>query len=461
MRVLRQGSEALRGLGKSLLMKLALPAKVKMIIDSLEAKGFEAYAVGGCVRDLILGGTPQDFDITTNAEPREIKRIFRRTIDTGIEHGTVTVMLGKDGFEVTTYRLDGKYRDGRHPSEVTFTRSLREDLCRRDFTVNAMAYHPQRGLVDLFGGMDDLQKKVIRCVGDPATRFSEDHLRVLRAYRFAAKLGFSIDPATRKAASEDAEGLSVISAERIREELVKLLSSDHPEILRDLYKDGITQIFLPEFDACFSVEQDSPYHAYDVGEHTVRSVMAVPADPLLRLVMLLHDIGKTRAHTKDPDGTDHFKGHAAVSADMAEEILRRLKWDNDTIRKASVLIRYHDLRPDGSERSVRRALQKVTPALFPAYLTVQRADAAAKNPDMLEKTLARIAAVEKTAEKVLARGDALTVGDLAVSGKDLLDAGVPAGPEMGRLLKAALEYVTEDPSRNTKEILLPYLQTMF
>jgi tRNA nucleotidyltransferase/poly(A) polymerase len=262
-------------------MKIQLPEKVNRIITTLQKHGFEAYAVGGCVRDSFLGRVPGDWDITTSAAPEETKSLFARTFDTGIEHGTITVLLNGEGFEVTTYRIDGKYEDNRHPSKVQFTRSLSEDLLRRDFTINAMAYNEQDGLVDLFHGMEDLKKGVIRCVGNAEARFSEDALRILRAIRFSAQLGFEIEKETRQAIRKLAPNLSYISAERIQTELVKLLISDHPEKIQDAYELGITKVILPEFDAMMETTQETLHHCYNVGEHTIHALMNIPADKVL------------------------------------------------------------------------------------------------------------------------------------------------------------------------------------
>ena len=273
-------------------MVFEIPQKVEIIINILEKAGYEAYAVGGCVRDALLGRTPNDWDITTSAKPEQVKALFHRTVDTGIAHGTVTVLLEKEGFEVTTYRVDGEYEDGRHPKEVTFTACLEEDLKRRDFTINAMAYNPRKGLVDLFEGQKDLENKVIRCVGDPLERFTEDALRIMRAVRFSAQLGFSLEEETRKALSVLAPNLKHVSAERIQVELVKLLVSPHPDYLRIAYEAGVTREFLPEFDRCMETPQNTPHHCYNVGEHILHSLLYVRADKVLRLTMLLHDIDK-------------------------------------------------------------------------------------------------------------------------------------------------------------------------
>ena len=291
-------------------MKIELPKKVLFIINNLQLAGYDAFAVGGCVRDSILARKPQDWDITTSAKPEAIKEIFRRTIDTGIEHGTVTVMIGKDSYEVTTYRIDGAYEDSRHPKEVRFTNCLEEDLRRRDFTINAMAYNDDVRLVDVFGGMQDLNHHLIRCVGDPRERFSEDALRILRAVRFSAQLDFPIEPDTAKAVKELAPNLKNISAERIQTELVKLLTSPHPERIQDACELGITKVVLPEWDAMVGVKQNTIHHKYDVAEHTLHTLKHVKRDKYLRLTMLFHDMGKPAMKTTDEKGNDHFKGHA-------------------------------------------------------------------------------------------------------------------------------------------------------
>ena len=247
-------------------MKLNIPSGAEIILNTLEQHGYEAYVVGGCVRDSILGRCPDDWDITTSASPEQVKALFRRTVDTGLQHGTVTVLIEKEGFEVTTYRVDGDYEDGRHPKEVRFTSNLKEDLKRRDFTINAMAYHPERGLVDLFGGVNDMEKKVIRCVGDPMERFQEDALRILRAVRFSAQLGFTIEASTKEAIGALAPNLKLVSAERIQVELVKLLVSPNPDYLRAAYETGVTAEFLPEFDVCMKTDQNTPHHCYTVGD---------------------------------------------------------------------------------------------------------------------------------------------------------------------------------------------------
>lgn len=435
-------------------MKIQLPEKVNRIITTLQKHGFEAYAVGGCVRDSFLGRVPGDWDITTSAAPEETKSLFARTFDTGIEHGTITVLLNGEGFEVTTYRIDGKYEDNRHPSKVQFTRSLSEDLLRRDFTINAMAYNEQDGLVDLFHGMEDLKKGVIRCVGNAEARFSEDALRILRAIRFSAQLGFEIEKETRQAIRKLAPNLSYISAERIQTELVKLLVSDHPDYLRTAWETGLTREFLPEFDACMETAQNTPHHCCSVGEHILKSLTEIENDRLLRITMLLHDIAKPVVKKTDENGRDHFKTHGPAGEKLAGKILRRLKFDNVTIRNTCRLIRYHDLRPTPDAEDVRRAVNLIGEELFPLYLKVQKADLLSQSTYRREEKLARLSGVTEGYQGILERGECTSLKTLAVSGKDLIKAGHPAGPALGALLERLLDCVLKDPTLNTKEKLL-------
>lgn len=435
-------------------MLIQLPEKVHKIIDTLEEAGFEAYAVGGCVRDSILGREPDDWDITTSAKPEETKRLFPRTVDTGIKHGTVTVLLGGEGFEVTTYRIDGTYEDGRHPNEVTFTANLKEDLLRRDFTINAMAYNDRSGLVDLYGGLADIEKRMIRCVGDARERFGEDALRMLRAVRFSAQLGYRIDGATGEAIRTLAPNLQKISAERIQAELVKLVTSPHPDYLRNAYELGITAQILPEFDLCMETPQRHRHHCYDVGEHILHSMLGVEADKVLRLGMLFHDIGKPQTLTIDPDGTTHNKRHPFEGEKITRKVMRRLKFDNDTTDKVTKLVLYHDYDIAPTEAGVRRAVNRIGEDIFPMIFTVRRADIAAQSDYMREEKLAKVAYIEQLYREVLSHKDAVTLKDLAISGSDLIAEGMPPGRQIGETLSALLERVLDDPSLNTREILI-------
>ena len=417
-------------------MILEIPKNAETILHILEKAGYEAYVVGGCVRDSILGRIPDDWDITTSAKPEQVKALFHRTVDTGLQHGTVTVLMEKEGYEVTTYRVDGEYEDGRHPKEVTFTASLEEDLKRRDFTINAMAYNPSSGLVDLFGGLEDIERKIIRCVGDPLERFTEE---------------------TRKALKVLAPNLKHVSAERIQVELVKLLMSPHPDYLRVAYEAGITAEFLPEFDACMTTPQNTPHHCYTVGEHILHSLCHVRADKVLRITMLLHDIGKPVVRKTDENGRDHFKMHGNAGEKMAAQILRRLKFDNDTIRKVTRLVKWHDDRPEGTTKAVRRAVNRIGEDLFPYYLEVQQADMLAQSDYRRTEKQERLDKVKEAYETIINENQCVSLKTLAVTGKDLIEAGYKPGREIGETLNRLLEVVLVDPQKNQKEILLALL----
>lgn len=449
-------------------MRIELPKQVKQIIDTLQAQGYEAYAVGGCVRDAMLGRIPQDWDITTSALPRQVKALFRRTIDTGIQHGTVTVLLDKEGFEVTTYRVDGKYEDGRHPTEVSFTASLAEDLKRRDFTINAMAYNETEGLVDLFHGAEDLEQRVIRCVGVARERFSEDALRILRAFRFSAQLDFSIEEETLAAARDLADTLRKISAERIYAELTKLLASGHPERLMTAYECGVTKVILPEFDRMCETAQNHPAHYANVGRHSLdatcfaKKVTEYSGDcgftaeefRYLRLAALFHDVGKPECRSTDEEGIDHFRGHAEAGAEEVKKILRRLKSDNATIDTVSRLVRWHTYPFVAEERPLRRAMYKIGGDLFPLLFELRRADLEAhaepyrtEGPEILHKVWQVYLGIKQ-------REECTSLKDLAVNGSDLIAAGFAPGKELGEVLNQLLLFVIEEPQKNTKDILL-------
>lgn len=434
--------------------QIQLPEKVKYIISQLEQAGFEAYAVGGCVRDCLLGRNPNDWDVTTSAKPLEVKAVFGHTIDTGIQHGTVTVMLEREGFEVTTYRIDGEYEDSRHPREVIFTANLIEDLKRRDFTINAFAYNDKSGIVDAFHGMKDLSDGVIRCVGEASERFDEDALRILRAVRFSAQLGFTVAEETKAAIKILAPNLRHISAERIQAELAKLLMSDHPDALRDAYELGITKAVLPELDAAFATAQQNPHHQYTVGEHLMQSLLHIQADKSLRLAALLHDIGKPKVRTTDGEGIDHFHGHVEVSEQMAAGILRRLKFDNDTITKVQKYIRYHDYKPEPNARAVRRAVNKIGAEYFEQVMALWRADTLAQSSYERQRKLAHIDAVEQLYTEIMESNQCISLKTLEITGNDLIALGVPKGKQIGVLLNQLLEEVLQEPGHNTHEYLM-------
>lgn len=422
--------------------------------------GFDAYAVGGCVRDTMLSRVPQDWDITTDAKPEQVKALFRHTIDTGIQHGTVTVMIEHEGFEVTTYRIDGEYEDARHPKEVQFTSNLLEDLKRRDFTINAMAYNEKVGLVDAFDGIGDLEKGIVRCVGVATERFSEDALRMLRAVRFAAQLGFSIEDGTKEAIRELAGNIAKVSAERIQVELVKLLVSKHPEEIRTAYETGLTKVFLPEFDHMMETQQNHPHHCYNVGEHTIEAMKNIEADKVLRLTMLLHDVAKPVCISTDEKGTHHFYGHEKEGSQMAKKILRRLKFDNATTDRVCKLVQCHDDRPPIDERAIRRAINRNGLEQYPALFSVKRADILAQSERKREEKLAYLAEYEKQYALIMEKQQCLTIKQLAVTGTNLIEAGMSPGKEIGEMLNQLLEIVLENPEENTKEKLISYIHKM-
>lgn len=443
-------------------IRIDVPEKAKKVVNTIQAAGFEAYVVGGCVRDSILGRQPQDWDITTSAKPEQVKALFPRTIDTGLQHGTVTVMQDREGFEVTTYRIDGEYEDSRHPKEVVFTPNLEEDLKRRDFTINAMAYNEEKGLVDIFGGMEDIRFGRIRCVGRAEERFGEDALRMLRAIRFSAQLGYEIDEETKQGIRRLAPTLKNISAERIQTELVKMLVSPHPDYLRTAYDMGVTKVFFPEFDRAMETEQHHPHHMYSVGEHILHSLAYVPADKVLRLTMLLHDIGKPDTLTIDEQGITHFYNHESLSAEMAKGILRRLKFDNDTINMVYKLVMYHDYgnSVEPTLQIVRRAMNKIGEDAFPALFQVKYADIMAQSDYLRDEKLKRLENWKRLYTEICEKEQCVSLKTLAVTGSDLIAAGMKPGKELGEVLQKLLQLVLDDPSCNTKDKLLAEAQRL-
>lgn len=438
------------------LERIRLPLQVSGIIKTLQEAGFEAYAVGGCVRDSLLGRVPDDWDITTSAKPQQVKALFSRTVDTGIAHGTVTVLQGRSGYEVTTYRIDGAYEDGRHPRDVTFTASLAEDLKRRDFTVNAMAYNEEEGLVDLFGGRADMERRALRCVGNPRERFGEDALRMMRAVRFSAQLDYAIEEDTMEAIRALSGTLSKISAERIRTELVKLLLSGHPERFRTCYETGMTAVFLPEFDRMMETGQNNPHHCYSVGEHALCALRRIRPDQALRLAALLHDVGKPETESMDESGVNHFYGHAAKGAELTRKIMRRLKFDNDTADRVVRLVREHDRKIGLSPAQMRRTVNCVGEDLFPDLFDLKEADLLAQSDYMRDEKREALMRLRALYEKVKEEGDCLSLKGLAVTGRDLIGIGATPGPGLGALLQDLLGIVLENPSCNNRETLLEY-----
>lgn len=411
-------------------MRIQIPSHVEYIIGKLNQNGYEAFAVGGCVRDTLLGRTPGDWDITTSARPEQVKALFRRTIDTGIQHGTVTVMLEKTGYEVTTYRIDGEYEDGRHPRQVEFTSDLLEDLKRRDFTINAMAYSHETGIVDAFGGMEDLEKRVIRCVGEPMERFEEDALRILRAIRFSAQLDFSIEEKTREAITRIAPNLAKVSRERVQMELTKLLCSDHPEQIRQVYETGISRYVSEEF-SCL------PWEKAEISP-------ALPKEKYVRWAAFLRcaclaeqDSWQTDLSCEKAAGKN-FCEEREKAVRAGGKILRDLKLDNETIGRVKTLTSWcgEKLLPEAP--SVRRAMSKMEPEVWDALVELNQ-----YGDEILCLT-----------KEIRAAGDCLDLKHLAVNGRDLMSAGVRPGKDMGEILNRMLQEVLERPENNQKEILM-------
>lgn len=460
----------------------SIPDPAREALSRLEAAGYAAYLVGGCVRDSLLGRTPGDWDITSSALPEQTEAVFagERVIETGLKHGTVTVLLDDLPLEITTFRRESGYADHRHPDAVVFTPSLEEDLSRRDFTVNAMAWSPVRGLADPFGGRADLEKGIIRCVGDPEQRFGEDALRILRALRFSAQLDFAIDPDTAAAALALRQTLELVSRERIAAELTKLLCGPAARRVITTFW-PILAVPLPELAPMAGLDQRSKYHCYDVLEHSAAAVEAAPPDRLLRWAALLHDVAKPACFTLDRQGRGHFYGHAKVGASMVREILTRLRFDKDTVRRVTQLVELHDdpidppvadekgplpggrdspgdCRADGGsaaplDHAVKKLLGRLGEEDFFRLLDLKRADALAHHPDYRGRAAAcdRIGAL---ARELLARKAPFSLKDLAIGGNELLALGVPRGPEIGRILDRLLEDVLSGRLPNERSALL-------
>lgn len=422
-------------------------------LQRLEQNGFEAYAVGGCVRDSLLGRTPNDWDLTTNARPEEILACFpdRRTMETGRRHGTITVLWEGEPLEITTYRRDGAYADNRHPVQVTFSDTVEDDLARRDFTVNAMAYHPGRGLCDPFGGKKDLRGRVIRCVGEPVTRFCEDGLRILRAVRFAATLEFAIDPDTANAVRDCRALLDNIARERVRIEWDKLLLGAGAVPVLRAFPEIVGQIF-PEVTPCFGFAQNSRYHCFDVWEHTLAALEYAKADHIVRLALFFHDIGKPAVYREDACG-GHFPAHAKVSVELAQAAMERLRYDRDTTARVLALVREHDIPLPTQEKGVRRLMMRFDDADIARLLEIQRCDRLAHHPDFRDLPQEWYA-LPATVEKLRAEHACLSLRDLAVNGRDLMALGIPAGREVGRILQELLDAVVDGNLENEKKTLL-------
>lgn len=436
-------------------MNLTLPQSVALIINTLESQGFEAYAVGGCVRDSLLGKTPHDWDITTIALPEQIKACFKayRIIETGIRHGTLTILIDQMPFEVTTYRVDGSYSDGRRPDQVNFTAEITADLSRRDFTINALAYHPQRGLLDPFNGYQDLQAKLIRCVGDPQLRFTEDALRILRAVRFAATLDFKLESATATALKACLPKLKQLAAERINVEFNQMLCGPYAATVLNHYRKVIAE-FIPETIPTFKFEQHNPYHCYNVWEHILHSLGESPPELIIRLALFFHDIGKPLCYQENEAGIGRSPGHAQISANLARQVMTRLRYDHQTIDTVSELVFHHASDIIANSKSIKRWLNRLGEVQFNRLLTIRKADIKSQTPQYAAERLEKVALAENIAKEIIAQQQCFQLKDLAVNGGDLIALGIPQGEQIGTILKQLLELVLNEQINNEKDQLL-------
>ncbi len=435
------------------MINIEIPEKVNYIIKELEKHGHEAYIVGGCVRDCLLKRIPNDWDITTSARPDEVIELFERTIPTGIQHGTVTVMIGHDAFEVTTYRIDVNYSDGRHPDSIEFTHDIVQDLSRRDFTINAIAYNAKTGLVDPFEGYKDIQNKYIRCVGSPEDRFEEDALRMLRAIRFSAQLNFRMTAYTMKGIYDKSNLIKNISMERIQAEFNKILLTDSSK-LSSLKGFGLLRFIIPEICDSEDVTQDNPYHIYNVWKHTLIATEIIEGELYLKLTMLLHDLGKKLTKTTDKNGVDHFYNHSSESVKIAKRILKRMKYDNVTVSKVLTLIQYHDYNIEPKKKIIKKLLNKLeNVGLFEDLLKVKWADTLAQNPKYIKQRILNLIDCEKEFKYIIKQKECFNRKNLAINGDDLMSIGVEQGKDIGYVLNKILEIVIDNPELNEKEIL--------
>lgn len=429
------------------------------LINILSDNGCKAYAVGGCVRDYLLGKPEKDIDITTSAKPETVEEILKqnniKVIETGLQHGTVTAVLNGENYEITTFRKDGKYKDNRRPESVSFVDDVKEDLSRRDFTINAMAYNHKEGIVDLFGGKKDIDNKVIRAVGNADLRFKEDALRIMRALRFSATLCFDIEESTKKAIFDNMYLLDNIAKERIFTELKKLLAGDNALQVLDAYKEVIG-VVIPELKPAFDCVQNNPWHIYNVYDHIIHAVDAAPKDEIIRLTMLLHDIGKPSVKTTDEKGIDHFKFHAPVGADIAKKVLKRFKVSNEVYDKVTTLIRYHQCVENVDDIRVKRWLAKIGADYTKALFKVRISDLYAHNPGKIGYELKKLNELLIELDEIVAAGEAFKISDLAVNGNDLIALGYK-GKEIGEKLNEILMLVVDDRLNNMKEDIVDYL----
>lgn len=439
---------------------IEVPAPVNYIIQELEKCGHEAYMVGGCVRDSVLGRKPHDYDICTSATPDEILQAFpyEEIIPTGLQYSTVTILINKEPFEVTTYRIDGDYSDNRRPDNITFTKNLVEDLRRRDFTINAMAYNPKTGLIDPFNGLEDIKEEKIRCVGSAKDRFGEDTLRILRAIRFASQFGFVIEPDTDWEIHQQHKKLENISVERINSEFCKIVSSDSFCVQLLLYKD-VFSLFIPELKSMFDFQQNNPYHAYDVFGHTVHAIKQCNSDDLVvKLAVFFHDFGKPHSYQDGEDGIRHFKGHGKVSAEITDSIMKRLRFDNETRNNVVKLVYYHDATFEVGKKYVKRWLNKIGEKQFRRLLEVRRADIKGQKTDYEKSRIEKVDNIEKILEEILAEKSCFSLKDLTVNGNDVKEVmKLKEGKDIGYWLNEILKRVIDGELENNRDDLVYWM----
>lgn len=433
---------------------LQIPSYAQTAIETLEQVGYTAYIVGGCVRDALLGKEPNDFDITTSAQPNEVAEIFAKyhVIDTGLKHGTLTVVIEKVPVEITTYRIDGEYTDNRHPASVRFTDKIEDDLARRDFTVNAMAYSDKRGLVDCFGGMCDLENGIIRCVGNADARFGEDALRILRALRFAATLGFEIESETKQSIIKNRFLLKNIAAERIQAEFFKLICGKSAVSIIDEYRD-VFAVFMPQIEAMFGFEQNNKHHCCDVWEHSLCALSHTDAVLTLRLAALFHDIGKPDVYSVGADGEGHFYAHPKKSVEHTRDILNALKCDNATKRRVLTLIEYHDAMINPNKKSVKKWLSKLGEDMLFELTALQAADSYAHAEEYVAPRINQIEEIRRIMREVIAEGECFSLKELAVNGSDMAEIGF-VSRQIGNVLKVLLEAVISGEEINDRQRLM-------
>jgi len=434
--------------------KIHIPSRIKSALDKLHHAGYEAYVAGGCIRDTFLGKEPHDWDIATSAAPKEVQSLFDgcRQIDTGLKHGTLIVIIDKEPVEITTFRVDGEYSDGRRPDTVSFTLSITEDLSRRDFSINACAAAGNL-LIDPFGGLEDAKNQLIRCVGNPVQRFTEDALRILRGIRFASVLNFKVEEKTKAAMFECMKLLKNVSQERITEEFCKTLQGMNVRNTLLEFRDIMVSI-LPEIKEMTDFDQHNKYHVHDVYEHSLKAVELIESSHVLRVTMFFHDIGKPSCFTLDEKNVGHFYGHPEISAQMTEKILQRMKFstaDNGTVTE---LVKYHDIQIGATAKSVKKLLSKLGEVQFRRLLKVKKADIMAQNPLFAKKRLEFLDMIQLIFNEIITANTCVSLRDLAVNGVDLIQLGIPQGKQIGIILNRLLEMVLNEELENKKDALL-------